>query len=112
IALRLQELTTAEEILAIEQEIGQSQFDQQRTSNLVNFLESFVAQVNEQPQKKYPLRRFQPPRHIITFEGKNAYQNDEIIKRVEVVQSLSFYDGKNYSEIRLRKILTVEIPIY
>jgi hypothetical protein len=111
IANALANTGTAGEVLALEKELGTKMSDAGRRERLKAFLRKFVAGVNESTSRKTALRKIQPPRLLLSFGEDGAYQYEEPISRVTVIQVLSFFDGNTYQEIRRKPLLDVEIPV-
>jgi len=110
IANALMNTRTGEEVLALEKELGTNRYDPRRRDRLEAFLRKFVAGVNESADRKTALRKIQSPRILWAFGEDGAYQYEEPIHRLTVVQVLSFFDGNTYQEIRRKPVLEVEIP--
>ncbi|MGI9543595.1 MAG: hypothetical protein ACR2MX_10075 [Cyclobacteriaceae bacterium] len=105
---------TAEEVLALEKEFGTNPFKPELSEEFKRYLIQFAT------EKRYKLTMnpwfraiSAPPQRVIfpvttadTYDGKNN------ISKIELYQKLSFFNGKDYQEIRKRKVLSIDIPIY
>ena len=111
VADKMVKSSTGEEILDLEEEYGATLYDAEKTEKFKHYLQHHIANGGLKVSSN-PWRRFlsAPPQRL-TFTPDNAYRSgDPPVKKVDVIQVLSFFSGEAYQEIRREKVSTIEIP--
>ncbi len=109
IAVELNDASSVEEILAIEQTRGWDQFDSARAETMDRFISTFVGNWNLRGGEANPASVIGPPRQLLSF-GHDSYVGTGPIETVMVSQVMTYWDGSEYQEIRIREIRRIDIP--
>ena len=110
IADRLAKAVSTDDFLGVERELSVDEYDSVRSGELKAFIQKFVSGVNEHPGHKHRFRAVQAPRLLWTFGGAKAYDYQEPIRQVEIVQVSTFFNGANIEEVRRRRVSRFDIP--
>ncbi len=110
-ARRLADARAATEVERLEQERGEVYRDGARMAVLDEFLTTFVGNFNRRLSKTTPLSLLRAPPQLWTVRGAGAFAGDQPIRRIEIRQLTSFFDGERYIEMRSRPVHAVDIGI-
>ena len=108
---------TKADIFHLEQAIGQSYHNEDKSKQFDNFISQFISNANERGSKATIFNVIQAPRQLWTFakqpdgkmNGATVYDFQEPIYGVKVYQVTSWFDGKAYHEIENKKVRQITI---
>jgi len=108
-AKALQNVSTVEDVVTLEEEIGRVFYNQKKTERFEGFVRSFVQNLNEERSKKTWWEPIQAPTLLQSFERGESYDGGEDIVAVVAYQISTLFDEQQYSEFRKREIGRFEI---
>ncbi len=111
IAEALAAATTPEAVLALEQSKSGHAIDPHKAAAMDRFIQAFVKHKTGETVPDPWWRFFSAPPVFWTFPRGNPYRGQERIQKVELFQVTTFFDRKQFREIRKRKIRDIDIPL-
>ena len=112
LAEKLVSLSTAEEVFALERDVGESAYDPGRTQVFEQFIRRFVGAHNARRSKAFWLSGLKPPPHLWSHSEGDGFPVHESITKVVVDHQVTvLYSGRDLVDIRERRIREIEIPI-
>ena len=98
-------------MFAIERELGWDKYDEQSVSDFTDYLRKSIGNRNARlPVSRSPVDWLKAPPLLWTFSRNDAWRGEKPIRRIEVFEVVSYYDGESYREIRTTPVLKTEIP--
>lgn len=110
LARQLNEARSAEQVLAIEEQMGRVKFDPKRREEVARFLQQFFRNIHHRRDERRRLHWIAAPRGIWTLPEDGEYRYQEPLKSLDFVQVLTFFDGTTVQTVRSRTVLSVKIP--
>ena len=107
---KLGELIQTNEILEAETKYGSLEFDPERRDTFVTFVRRFIQNYNRNPLRHSWLRYVSSPENLQASLDSPAIQNTKPIEQIEIIQRLTFFDGRSIKEVRREPVLTIKIP--
>jgi hypothetical protein len=101
---------TPEGFFALEKKQGKVRFRQETLTLLESYVRDFIHSRNQRLRSGSPPARLYAPLVLWTLRGENGYNGQEPIRKVEITQVVSYFDGENYQEIRSIPLTSIEIP--
>ena len=84
-------------------------FDESTSNKYRSFLRTFFSELNRHPKAKW-LDWIQRPADMISTSVDGAYSGEEPIRSISVFHVTTLFDGKQFREIRARRIMRIDIP--
>jgi hypothetical protein len=106
----LQHSTTAEQVLALEAELGQNAFDPERSAGFDRFVQQFVGNWNRRQGAREWWGLVQAPPLLWTFSRGPLPSAADPLVRIVVYQVTSLFDDEHYREIRVRPVREIPLP--
>ncbi len=102
---------TPDEIWAIEAELGTNEFDDSETRHFEDFISQYVYNFNQRQSTLTPFSLLPAPRQVWTFGNNDMLVKQTVIDKVRVYQVTSFFDGREYRELRRELVREIAIPV-
>lgn len=110
LAAALDTSTTPAQVLALEAAVGRNAYDPRRSAAFDHFIQQFIGSWNEHGSAFTPWRPLEAPPLLWTFTRGITPRPADRITGVVVCQTLTFFDGERYQEIRTRPVRVIEVP--
>lgn len=110
VAHRLDTVTRAEDVLALEEEVGVRRHHPGRAADLEAFLVRFVSAWNEHGPRLTWLNALAPPPQFWSSPRTRAGPSHSPIVRIDVHEVTTLFDGASLREIRDIPVATVHVP--
>lgn len=106
---RLVGATDPEVVFALERQETWGRFDPDRSQRFAGLVASFADQApNQRPLGL--LGWVQAPRHLWSAPWPDAWDGQERLTRLQVVEATLFFDGVEHREIRRRQLRSIDLP--
>ena len=106
---RLQAALSADDLLAIEQELGSLRYNEKRTQAMQELLVAYAKSLNSDAPKRVLPHWMCAPKRLWGFAKENAYDGRERIVSVRIDQVFSAFLNGHYQEIRSREVFDVAV---
>lgn len=106
----LEHSTTAEQVLALEAELGRNAFDPERSADFDRFMQQFVGNWNRRQGTHEWWTLVQAPPLLWTFSRGPLPTAADPLVRIVVYQVTSLFDDEHYREIRVRPVREIPLP--
>ena len=110
IAEPLIETGTPEGFFAMEQKRGRVRYREDTEKQLEAFLKTFARNYNQRLATGSKPASPWAPFVLWTLRQEGGYNGQESIRRINVAEVVSFFDGESYREIRNTPLMSVDIP--
>ena len=105
-----EEARTLEDLEALELSEGIPVSNERALEHMKHFLETVATNYNRHPERRTWFKFISPPPGIVTSARGDRLEKQHTIRQVAADEVLTFFDGKDYREMRIRRVLEIEIP--
>ncbi len=112
IAERLTETKTAEEVFALEAELGDRRHDTERAAQFYGFITRYLTNWNARGEKAVALYALHPPVQFWSSGRGEVYRGAEPIREVSIKEVTTLFDEDRLIEIRSLELAKLPIPTH
>lgn len=106
---RLSEVTSIEQLKALEQNIGEARAKPEKANKMGRFLTNYFQSLNKKRSKRIVPRWLCAPKVLWTFPGDGVYNPEDRIVRIEISQLFTAFLLDHYQIVRRRRVLELDL---